>query len=573
MVGITGFVTSVVENFSNQLVHLSNSESTIFYLAIILIVSVTLAFIARSLKQPLIIAYVITGFIIGPLVLGLVKNVSLVYTLSEIGIAFLLFTAGLEISFRKIREANISKIIFVGILQVAVIFLITFFLKDFLTLTSSQAIYIGVILAFSSTMVDVKILSDRGELVTLHGRLVLGILLLQYIVAIGAIVFFTNGELLIQDLSNPLMKIGGLILGALMLQKFVLNRAFKFAAKSEELLFLSALATLFLFIIASYLLDISIVIGAFIAGVSLANSPFKIELEGRILPIRDFFAVLFFVSLGMQVAFDGFINRFSLFLFLILGALIIKPFVTFILLKLTGYQNRTSFMTSVSLAQLSEFSLKIGIIGFSFGILDASILSTVVFATIVTMSITPYLIEFKNGIFKSLRINSRHESDGYVSLRKEYLLIGAHRMGSIIIDKLKEQKKKLLVVDYNPDIISALNRKNISCIYGDIVSPEIMKLTNNDSLKTVISTIPNFEDNLYILRKIKERNPKVRVIVTGNRISESERLYEAGADYVITPKIIAGRELAEILSDDNKTLERARKEHKDYLKEIHRLLY
>jgi len=576
MVGITGLVTSIVENISNHFTNLPQNEATIFYIAIILIVSAALAFLARFLKQPLILAYVVTGIIIGPLVLGLVRSVSLVYTLSEIGIAFLLFTAGLEISFRKIKEANVWKILFVGILQMAIIFFLTFLLKDWLALTTLQAIYIGIVLAFSSTMVDVKILSDRGELVTLHGRLVLGILLLQYIVAIIAIIFFTNGEILPVDLSTPLLKVGIIILAGFFMQKYILNKTFKFAARSGELLFLSSLAVLFLFIIISYVLNLSIVIGAFIAGVSLANSPFKVELESRILPIRDFFAILFFVALGMQVVFEGVGSRLTLFGFLIVGALIIKPLISFILLKITRYQTKTSFLTAVSLAQLSEFSLKVGVIGFSLGILDSSILSTIILGTIVTMSATPYLIGFKNHLFRLFTYNSKSENEEtkkrYYS-KKEVLLIGAHRMGSVILEKLIRNKKKLLVIDYNPEIIAALSKKRISCIYGDISSPEIIRLAYSADLKTVISTIPNFEDNLYLLKKIKEKNPKIKVIVTGSRISEAERLYKEGADYVITPKIVAGKELTGVLGANSKGLSDARKEHLRYLEEIHRLLY
>lgn len=581
MVEITGLVTSAVESIRNHFAYLNSTESIIFYIALILIISTAFAFIARYLKQPLILAYVVTGAIIGPLVLGLIRDINLINVFSEIGIAFLLFTAGLEISFRKIKEANLSKIIFIGIFQIAIIFFLTFFARNLLGLTILQSFYIGMILAFSSTMVDVKILSDRGELVTLHGRLILGILLLQYIIAMIAIVFFTNESFSTETLSIALLKLLGLIAAGFLMQKYVLNQSFKFAAKSGELLFLYSLAILFLFVTASYLLGFSIVIGAFIAGVSIANSPFKTELESRILPLRDFFAILFFVALGMQLIFEGIGSRLLLLGFLIVGALIIKPIVTFILLKITRYQTKTSFLTSISLAQLSEFSLKIAMIGFLLGILDTPIMSTVILATIITMAITPYLIDFKGYMFRFIRyplgifnLSSRGEKRDYVAhKKKETLLIGAHRMGSVILKKLEKDRKKLLVIDYNPEIISALSKKNISCIYGDISSPEIISLAYSNNLKTVISTIPSFDDNLFLLRKVKEKNPNVKVIVTGGRISDAERLYAAGADYVITPKIIAGNELAHFLGAGGKRLEKAKEEHLKYLKDIHRVLY
>ena len=297
MAGITGLVTEAVTGLGAHLSHLPASEAIIFDIAIILILSAMFAFIAKILKQPLIPAYVITGLVIGPLVLGFVKNMDLIHAFSEIGVAFLLFTAGLEISFKKIKEANLKKIAIIGLFQVAAIFGIVFALSGVLNLTSFQAAYIGIILAFGSTMVDIKLLADKNELVTLHGRLVLGILLLQDLIAIIAIVIFTAGGFEMAALGMAFAKLLGIFAIAVILQKFVLNKIFKFAAKSNELLFLTSLAILFLFIILSYTLELSIAIGAFIAGVSLANSQFKLELESRISPMRDFFAILFFVAL------------------------------------------------------------------------------------------------------------------------------------------------------------------------------------------------------------------------------------------------------------------------------------
>jgi len=193
MVDIASGFAAFIGDIGNHIAHMPASEAIIFDLAIILIISAGFAFISKTFRQPLIPAYVLTGLVIGPLVLGYVKNMELITALSEIGIAFLLFTAGLEISFSKIKEAGLKKIAFIGIFQMAIIFGIAFLLQGFLGLTTAQAAYIGVILAFGSTMVDVKLLADRGELVTLHGRIVLGILLLQDLIAIIAIVIFTTG--------------------------------------------------------------------------------------------------------------------------------------------------------------------------------------------------------------------------------------------------------------------------------------------------------------------------------------------------------------------------------------------
>ena len=593
MVGITGYAIEAMNGIGTHISHLPASEAIIFDIALILIISAILAFIAKILRQPLIPAYVLAGLIIGPWLLpwlglkfgfesvALITNTDLILAFSEIGIAFLLFTAGLEISFRKIKEAGLKRIALVGFLQVGIIFAITYALAGFLGLTGLQAAYIGIILAFGSTMVDIKLLADRGELVTLHGRLVLGILLLQDLIAIVAIVVFTTGGFAIAPISFAFAKLLTILVIAFVLQKFVLNKLFRFAARSNELLFLSSLAVLFLFIILAYVSELSIVIGAFIAGVSLANSPFKIELESRISPLRDFFAILFFVALGMQIVFSGIGEHMVLFWALLAGAFIIKPIITLVLLRSTGYHSRTSFLTAISLAQLSEFSLIIGAIGVSLGALDVSIFSTVILATIITMSVTPYFIDFKDLMYKFLKYpvdllrflpmkESLHYSD---DADKEILMIGSHRMGGALMEELMANKEKLLIVDYNPEVIGILKKKKISCIYGDITSPELMDNIDIKKLKLVISTIPSYEETLHLVKKFKRLCPKLKLVVTGSRISETLALYKAGADYVVTPKIIAGQEVAGIIHSKNLDLKKAKKRHMKHLSDIHKMLY
>jgi len=580
MATITGYAMQMISEISANLTNFSVKEAIIFDIAIILIVSAILAFIARIFRQPLIPAYIITGLIIGPLVLGLVKNTEIIYAFSEIGIAFLLFTAGLEISFKKIKGANLNKIILVGIFQIFIITLVGILLSKSLNLTTMQAVYLGIIMAFSSTMVDVKLLSDKRELVTMHGRLILGILLLQDFAAIIAIIVFTAGGFAIVPIIMSIVKLF-IILGiAIFLQRFILNPLFKFAARSTELLLLSSLAVLFVFIILTYISNLSIVIGAFIAGVSLANSPFKLELESRISPLRDFFAILFFVALGMQIILKG--MRIDLFLFLLLITFLVKPFVTLILLRIEGYRPLTSFMTSISLAQLSEFSLIIGMLGVSLNVLNTQIFSTIILATITTMSITPYLINYKREInrfvkkplrvFKFLPVK---ENLSYIDKEeKKILLVGSHRMGSIILkDLMKRRKKEVLVIDHNPEIINALINKKISCIYGDLGSPELLDSINFEKLKLVISTVPNADDNLRLLKKIKEKNEKITIILTAQTIDDALEFYKKGADYVILPKVIAGTELTKIIHSTKYNLDKERQEHIKKLKEIHNILY
>ena len=558
-------------------------EQAIFGVAAVLLISSIFAFLARMLRQPLIPAYVITGLIAGPLVLGLIQSRELILAFLEIGIVFLLFAAGLEISIRKIKEANLKKILTIGLIQVILIFLIVFLSRSFLNVSSAQAVYLGIILAFSSTMVDIKLLSDSGELVTLHGRLVLGILLLQDLVAIIAIALFTTGSFAVGPVIFTLIRLAIIMGIAVFMQKYVLQKAFRYAARSTELLFIASLGVLFLFIVLSYVSEISIAIGAFIAGVSLANSPFKTELESRISPIKDFFSILFFISLGMQIVFNGIQQHFVLLLFLIVGAMVFKPVILYFLFRFGGYQQKTSFQTSASLAQLSEFSLIIGILGLSLGVLTESLLSTVILATVITMSFTPYLISKKDFVYRYMATwmeGKTHlpikENIAYHDAKKKtILLIGAHRVGSVVLNELlrKKMRDHILVMDQNPEIISALARKKVASIYGTVMSPDVLNKIDLHDLKMVISTSPDYEDNIHVLKKVKAVNPKADVVLTGARISETIDMYNAGADYVITPKVIAGEKVTSIMHSDKKILKREKKKHLEFLKEIHKVLY
>jgi len=216
------------------------------------------------------------------------------------------------------------------------------------------------------------------------------------------------------------------------------------------------------------------------------------------------------------------------------------------------------------------------------GVLDASFFSTVILATVITMSITPYLIKYKGGLYRFFRYPIR--SLGFLPMMeileyqdkrdKKILLVGSHRMGGALMEELLAKKNDLLVIDYNPEVIGVLMRKKVSCVYGDVCSPEMLDKINLKKLKLVISTIPDYEQTIFLLRKIKKVAPKAKIVVTGSRISETLKLYRAGADYVVTPKILAGTEVGNILHNYTPAdLKKAKKKHLKHLKEIHRLLY
>ncbi|VVB78809.1 Glutathione-regulated potassium-efflux system protein KefB [uncultured archaeon] len=550
-------------------------------IALIIIIATILALVIRIFKQPLIPAYILTGIIIGPLVLGLIKNQDLVMALSEIGVAFLIFTAGLEIKFKKLKEVG-KTILVGGILQIALLFFIAFFVSKYLNFNNPACVYIGLVVAFSSTMIVVKLLSDKREINSLHGRIIIGILLIQDIVAIIALAVLAS-DFSIKSIAIICLKGVAFIVATAIISKLA-NPVFRAAAKAHDLLLLVSISFLFLFVIGALVSGLSLIIGAFFAGVALANSDFKTEIQGKITPLREFFAVIFFVALGMQLKLIS--GQFILLFFILLAlVLIVKPIVTMFVIRLLGYKKTTSFLTGNALAQTSEFSFIIVTLGFSLGYINDGLFSTLVLLTIFTMSISTYLIGYEKKTSKILswplnvlnKFHSKNENLEYHGEDgKKVLIFGCHRMGSLFLKEFEKNKNDIFVIDYNPEIIKPLMSKKVPCIYGDYVNEEVLNKIDLNKAEIIISTIPDFEENILLIKKVKKMNPKITCFVVAERISEARELYRAGADYVILPQVIGGQKVSEIIGKikTNKSeMHRIKKEHLDYLDSIHNILY
>lgn len=580
-----GFIGGVVVERIIEALNVPPAATLIFDIALIIILAAFFAFFARLFKQPLIPAYILTGLIIGP-VLGLIKNISLISTLSEIGIAFLLFLAGMELNLNRLKEVAKPALI-VGMVQIVFVFLIGFFVALSFHFARIESMFIALALSFSSTIIVVKLLCDKGEIDTLHGRISLGILLLQDIVAILLLIAVTHG-LKIQSLVSLIvvfLKLAFMLLLIFLLKKSILDRAFKFAAYSSELLLLNAIGFCFIFTLISYVLGFGLIIGAFLAGISLSTSPFKIEIENRVRPLRDFFAIIFFVSLGMQLVFYQ-LDRFLLPFIALMGiTLLIKPMIITFSVRILGYKKRTSFLSGASLAQLSEFSLIIALQGLLLSLISKEVFSLIVLTTIITMIITTYVIEYDDKLYRGLssplsileRLPAHRENIEYLSRKKKsIILFGCHRMGTVFLRAFKKQLGRLLVIDFNPEIIKSLIKQKISCFYGDITNKEVLDRISWNDVKLLLITIPNQDDNIFIIRQVKKINPHLMIFATADRIHNALELYNEGADYVILPQILGGEKGLDMLKKLEKKKGARLKEkleHIKHLKEIHNYLY
>lgn len=530
-------------------------SSLLIDIGAIILFAAFLALVTKFLRQPLVLGYLIAGILIGPLVFGLITNTDLIRQLAELGIAFLLFVVGLELDLKKFKQLG-TVVVVAGILQVILVTIISAYVAG-LWLNSVEALYIGLIIAFSSTMIVIKLISDKAELQTLHGKIILGILLVQDVLVV-LVLSMLNGlgnTSLLAFIS--LFKGLALILIFYFVGRYVLNYVLRASASSPELLFVVSIAIAFIYSALAYLLGFSIVIGAFIAGVALASSPYSIEIVGRVMSLKDFFLVIFFVSLGMQitsVSFDGLGYLLLSALFLVV---IVKPLIIFALLKLFKQSNRTSFSSAISLAQISEFSLVLAGAGVALGHLNNGLFSLVVILGAITITLTSYLIKYDRNMYGFLHplmigieTNPRHFITGKLEkpMKDHIIIIGAHRMASRIIETLKSKRKNFVVLDFNPDRVQALNKMGIKCIYGDYGNLHVLESLDVKDASVVISTVPNTYENINLIKMVKKSNKDVTTIVKTHSAFDALMLYREGADFVIFPEYLSGQKVADYLA-------------------------
>ncbi len=547
--------------------------SIFFDIVIIIIFAALLANIVRFFKQPLILGYVIAGLLIGPSFFSFIKNPEYLSTFSEIGIAFLLFIVGMELDFKRLKEVS-NVVIITGILQSLLTMIVGFFVAS-LWFDITQSIYFGLIVSFSSTMVVIKLISDKGQLDTLHGRIVLGILLIQDIIAVIVLPLLpTLNKFSYSLLSIALLKGIGLIVFAFLMSKYVFYSVLKATAKMPELLFVTALAICFIFASFAAILGFSIAIGAFIAGVALASFPYNLEIIGRIKSLKDFFIIIFFVTLGSQLSLSDFNFNILLIIALLATVLLLKPIIIFVILKFFRYGNNTSFFSGAYLAQVSEFSLIIATLGQSLGHITKETFTLVILISVFTITLTSYFINYDKELYRLfsnfLIPFERYSSKELRKLPKEIsahtILMGAHRMGLNIIKTLKQKNENFIVVDFNPEVIRKLIKMNVNCIYGDISNIDVLMHLNLKKAKMVISTVPNTMDNMFLIEMIRKEHKNCIVIVRSSSAFEALNLYKKGADFVVLPELLAGQKISDYLTHlKDKEIKKWGKTYKDNL--------
>ena len=535
----------------------------LFDIGIIIVIATLFAYAARLLKQPIIVSYVFAGIIIGPVGLGLITNAVEINTLAELGIAFLLFAIGLEIDFNKLKTVGMAAVTG-GIIQVASTFAIGYLLALLMGFSSIIGIYIGLLLAFSSTMIVAKLLSDKNEIKTLHGRIMIGILIIQDIIVIMLLPLLGNISTVLSPimLGTMALKGTGLFVLAIILNRFVFMKLLDVAAKSHEVLFLTAIAVCFGFIGLAYYLGFSIVIGAFIGGLALSQFPYNVEIVGETHSLRDFFSVIFFTSLGMQLNMAVLSGLLIPFLLLITAVMVLKPMILSATYLLMGYGGRTSSIIGSGLGQASEFSFIMAAQGLLLGHLTPNIYSLIVSVVVVSMMLTPYIMKFRNRIYYSLTTLRMPNLEKYTmpkklhiiekrpssAMKNHIVIFGCDMMGGKVADFLSKKKQKFAVADHNPEIVKKLREAKIHCLYGDADSDELLNVIGLFDAKMLISTIPDSSMASFMIMKARRFNPKINILARAHTREDSEKLYQAGADYVIMPDMVSGERVVSILN-------------------------
>ena len=545
-------------------------------ISLIIVLATAVAGIMHLLRQPIIIGHIITGLLVGPYFLNILKAEEVVNVFSELGIALLLFIVGLGLSPRLIKEVGLISII-AGTGQIIFTTIISFGIGILLGFDYITALYIAIALSFSSTIIVVKLLSDKHDIQKLYGKIALGILLVQDIVAafilIGLPAFF-QGQTILDAAVIILFK--GVILTALaiLISYFVLPKLSAFFARSQEFLFLFSvswglgLATLF------HYFNFSIEIGALIAGISLSMSPYHLEISAKLKSLRDFFVVLFFIALGSKII-PGTLSELLIPIIILSSFVIIgKILIVMTFTGLLGYSKKTSFFAGTSLAQVSEFSMILVLLGAKLGLLSDETLSLLTFVGIITIGISTYLIIYAEKIYpyfvKPLSIFERSEIKSEKKKKYDIILFGHNRIGIDFIESFNKLNKKFLIVDFDPQMIKELGDKNIDCCYGDADDVELLDELNLAKIKMAVSTIPEFETNALLIEKIRKNNTKAIIIAISHNIKEAERLYKRGASYVILPHFLGGKYTANMITKfkmRRTEFAKEKKKHLNYLKQ------
>jgi len=542
-------------------------------IAICIIAAWILAVLSQVARQPVLLAYLIAGFIIGPHGFKWITNIQNIQTISEIGLSLLLFMIGLEIDLKKMLSAG-RVIMLTAAAQILGCVLLGWIVFGLIGPAENrlEALYLGVAAAMSSTVIIVKILYDKRELETLAGRVTLGVLVLQDIATILFLAIQPN-------LKNPAVGLLALAMGKVILlvavaflaSRFVLPPVFKLVARLPELVLVGAVAWCFTMAGFANWLGLSTAMGALIAGVMVSTFPYTLDVVAKVTSIRDFFVTLFFVGLGMEIPVPtwNFIRWTIFFCLFLAGSRLLTVFPPLYFMR-QGY--RISLLPAINLCQMSELSLVLLALGKASGDVSDNIIGIAAFSFALLAVDSTYAI-FKNDYILQKTIpwlnkigfrdlDQAAPTDGIGEKPKRICLLGFSWTASSLIEEISRDQSALLpdivVVDFNPQVYEQLRKRGVQVIYGDITQRDVVHHAGVAECEIIICSLPNMvlkgADNLKMLRQLRELNLEAKIIVHAELLADIPVLYAAGASFVIAPRLLEAADLLHAIEAAEKNL-------------------
>lgn len=541
-------------------------EETFYEIASILGLAAILGGVAMLLRQPLIIAFLVTGILAGPSGFSLLQSHGQIEILAHIGIALLLFVVGLRLDVHLIKTTG-PVALATGLGQVIFTSLFGFLIVLMMGFSAISALYIAVALTFSSTIIIVKLLSDKKEIDALHGKIAVGFLIVQDIVAIIALIMLTALGAAASEGSNTVMKIVliggkgvGLILCVVLLMRYVLPGLLRRIAGNQELLVLFAIAWAVFLGAAGDYLGFSKEVGAFVGGVSLASTPYRESIGARLVSLRDFLLLFFFIDLGARLDFNMVgpqtLNSIYLSFFVLVG----NPLIVVLIMGIMGYRKRTGFLAGLTVAQISEFSLILGALGVGLGHINMEAMSLITLVGVITICLSSYMIIYSGALYRwcapFLGIFERRNPYREKSVEQipqapevDILIIGLGNYGSGLAQHLLARQKRVVGVDFDPQVLEEWRSRGMPVMFGDVSDPEFLENLPFRTSSWVVSTVRDRQLNLTLLHLLKEHQYEGKIALAASNEEEAKAYSLNGAHVILRPFTDASEEAADSLTD------------------------
>ena len=533
-------------------------------IAVLLLIAAFAGAVAVRLRQPLIVAFIAVGIFVGPSMLGWVSANDQIDLLAQFGIALLLFVVGLKLDLHIIKTMG-PVALATGLGQVAFTSIIGYLIAIAFGMAPVTALYIAVALTFSSTIIIVKLLSDKREIDTLHGRIALGFLIVQDLVVV-LVMIGLNAMRATEDVSVStaalavLLKGAGFLLLVAFAMRYVLPRLLPMLSHSQELLVLFGIAWGLALGALGVTLGFSKEVGAFIAGVSLASTAYRDALGARLTSLRDFLLLFFFIDLGAHLDLGmlgaQLIESAVFSLFVLVG----NPLIVMIIMGFLGYRSRTAFLAGLTVAQISEFSLILGALGLTLGHISPETMGLITLVGLITISVSTYMIIYSQPLYDVLapRLKlfergrpHREISPGDVpdDAIPQALVFGLGRYGLGIARCLRERGWRVLTVDINPDLVRTGDPAGYPVIFGDAEDPEFIATLPLERVQWVISTARERHVNASLLTTLRHLGYAGRSAITVQADDEVALFEQAGADIILTPFSDAANEATDRITE------------------------